>query len=62
MLAERAKRTAQIKIEVEPRLHRRVKVRAAECGKTITRYVTEALEQRLSAERAEPKEGGTLAR
>lgn len=50
MLADRAKRTAQIKIEVEPRLHRCVKARAAERGKSITRYVIELLEGQVAPE------------
>ncbi len=47
MLAAREERTVQIKVEVEPRLHRRVKAHVAEHGKTITSYVTELLEEQL---------------
>ncbi len=43
-----AERSAQIKIEVTPELHKRVKIHATELGTTITRYVTEVLEQRLA--------------
>ncbi len=55
MRADRKERTAQIKIEVEPRLHRRVKAHAAERGKSITRYVTGVLEQQLENEAKEEK-------
>lgn len=44
------KQVAQIKIEVTPDLHRRVKIRAAELDTSITRYVTETLERRLMEE------------
>ncbi len=50
MLAATAERTAQIKIQVEPGLHRRVKIRAAKEGVSITRYVTAVLEHDLLAE------------
>jgi len=42
------KRTAQIKIEVTPDLHKRVKIRATELGTTITNYVTDAVEGKLA--------------
>ncbi|MDP9440514.1 MAG: toxin-antitoxin system HicB family antitoxin [Actinomycetota bacterium] len=49
MLAATAKRTAQIKVQVAPCLHRRVKIRAAKEGLSITRYVIAALERELDA-------------
>lgn len=48
-------RSAQIKIEVTPDLHKRVKIHATELGTTITRYVTEVLEQRLAEEKEAAK-------
>ncbi len=48
-------RTAQIKIEVTPELHKRVKIHATELGTTITRYVTGVLEQQLENEAKEEK-------
>ncbi len=49
MPAATAERTAQIKVQVEPCLHRRVKIRAAEEGVSITRFVTALLERELDA-------------
>ncbi len=54
--------TVRLSMDMTRDLHRRVRVRAAEADTTITRYVTEMLEQRLSAEGAEPEEGRTLPR
>lgn len=48
-------RTAQIKIDVTPELHKRVKIRATELGTTITRYVTDAVEEKLVAETEKPE-------
>lgn len=48
-------RPAQIKIEVRPELHKRVKIHATELGTTITRYVTEVLEQRLAEDEKDAK-------
>lgn len=48
-------RTAQIKIEVTPELHKRVKIRATELGTTITNYVTDAVEGKLVAENEKPE-------
>lgn len=52
--------TVRLSMDVARDLHRRVRVRAAEADTTITRYVTETLEQRLSAEGFEPEEERTL--
>lgn len=49
MPAASAERTAQIKVQVVPRLHRAVRIRAAEEGVSISRYVTELLERDLLA-------------
>ncbi len=38
-----------LKVGVNPELHRRTKVRAAEQGTTMSRYVSEALERALEA-------------
>ncbi len=38
-----------LKVGVMPELHRRTKVRAAEQGTTMSRYVSEALEKALEA-------------
>lgn len=48
-------RSAQIKIEVTPDLHKRVKIRATELGTTITRYVTDAVENKLVAKAEKPE-------
>lgn len=47
MLVATAERTAQIKVQVEPELHRRVKIYAAEEGVSITRFVIAVLEREL---------------
>lgn len=55
MKAPLAERTAQIKVQVLPRLHRSLRIRAAEEGVSITRYVTELLERELDPRRKERK-------
>ncbi len=47
MLSAREERTKQIKVEVEPRLHRRVKAYSAERGQSMTDYVTELLSEQV---------------
>ncbi len=49
MLVASAERTAQIKVQVHPCLHQRVKIRAAEEGVSITRFVVAMLERELDA-------------
>ncbi len=56
MLAERSERTKQIKVEVKPYLHRRLKSYTAERDQTMTEYVTQLLEEKLGPE---PTEGET---
>ncbi len=51
-----AERTAQIKIEVTSELHKRVKIRATELGTTITRYMTDMLEERLTSKTEDVKQ------
>ena len=51
MKATLAERTAQIKVQVVPRLHRSVRIRAAEEGVSITRYVTDLLEREIDPRR-----------
>lgn len=51
-----AGRTAQIKVQVTPRLHRAVRVRAAIEAKSINRYVIEVLERELEREPQEAEE------
>lgn len=50
MVLTTEERSAQIKIEVTPDLHKRVKIRATELGTTITNYVTDAVEGKLASE------------
>lgn len=45
-----AGRTAQIKVQVTPRLHRAVRVRAALEAKSISKYVIDVLEREMQRE------------
>lgn len=47
MTASTEERSAQLRAQVTPGLHRRVRVQAAQKGVSITRYMIEALEQKV---------------
>lgn len=51
-----AGRTAQIKVQVTPRLHRAVRVRAAVEAKSISKYVIDVLEREIQREPQEEAE------
>ena len=44
---------APLRVDAPPALRRRVKIKAAQLGMTMQRYVTEAVERRLAAEDAQ---------
>lgn len=48
MLAKLEERNKQIKVQVLPELHRRIKVKASWEAKTVTTYVTELLEREVA--------------
>ncbi len=51
-----AGRTAQIKVQVTPRLHRAVRVRAALEAKSISKYVIDVLEREMECDPQEEAE------
>ena len=51
-----AGRTAQIKVQVTPRLHRAVRVRAALEAKSMSKYVIDVLEREMQREPQEEAE------
>ncbi|MDP9438937.1 MAG: hypothetical protein M3P49_09350 [Actinomycetota bacterium] len=51
-----AGRTAQIKVQVTPRLHRAVRVRAALEAKSISKYVIDVLEREMERDPQEEAE------